>query len=856
MGYAEVAVNSPGSRSTFCYAIPPQLNVDVGQAVWVPFGTRVIQGIVVKLSEQPSIETIKQKQIVNTVTSYPLLSSIQIELARWISEHYLSPLFDAMALMLPPGFERKVVTYFQPANLEENLPSLASEQRRVLYFIEKKGKASLKELERKFGTKEARWITNQLLCYHLITKNQELEKAKVKPKTVPYVKLMVGRDEVEKEIARLNMSRAYKQRELLEFLSRQGQPTPVSQVREYLNCSLGTIKALESRHLLSTELVNVRRDPLSRFNITPASPPVPTPAQQVAWKSIEHIIAVSQSPEPFASSHSEGVERPKNLTQDKLREGEAKQHQSPPVFLLFGVTGSGKTEIYLRALAQVIATGRLGICLVPEIALTPQTIERFAGRFPGRVAVFHSGLSLGEQFDEWQWIREGNCDVVIGPRSALFAPQPDLGLIIMDEEHEWTYKQEDKSPRYHARDVAIKLAELSGAVVILGSATPDIESFHKAQLGEYRLVELKERVTPHEVRGGEGELPQLLFSYSPLPQVSLVDLKEELKAGNTGLFSRSLTIAIKETLERGEQAILFLNRRGSATFIQCRSCGFVFRCPRCSIALTYHSAEKKLICHRCHYTVPVPQVCPQCFGQRLKFFGVGTQRVEDEVRHLFPKARLLRWDRDATTKRYAHEELLTSFRNYEADILIGTQMIAKGLDLPQVTLVGIMSADTGLNFPDFRAGERTFQLLCQVAGRAGRGVRAGNVIIQTYTPENYAIQAAAKYNYVGFYNQEIDYRRQFNYPPFSQFIRLVYTHTNEELCHREAERVSQLILGEKGSQSMDDLSLIGPVPAFASRVKGRYRWQLILRGSNPAQALSEMVLKQGWTIDVDPVGMI
>jgi primosomal protein N' (replication factor Y) len=588
---------------------------------------------------------------------------------------------------------------------------------------------------------------------------------------------------------------------------------PASQARKCLNCSYEVFKALESRHLISIEMVKVRRDPLSRLSFTFTPPPVFTSSQQAAWNSIKELTA---------NSHQLSV--------------------SPPVFLLFGVTGSGKTEIYLKALAHVVAMGKRGICLIPEIALTSQTVERFANRFPGRVAILHSGLSLGEQFDEWQWIREGNCDVVIGPRSALFAPQPDLGLIIIDEEHEWTYKQEDKSPRYHARDVAVKLAELHNAAVILGSATPDIDSFYKAQLGEYHLVELRERITPH--------------GYSPLPEVKIVDMKEELKTGNRSLFSRALIAAMRKTLAQGEQIILFLNRRGTATFIQCPNCGFVFYCPHCSVALTYHSAERKLICHRCHYQTLIPQTCPQCFSHRLKFLGIGTQRVEDEVRRLFPEVKLLRWDRDATTRRHAHEELLANFRDHKTDILIGTQMIAKGLDLPQVTLAGIINADTGLNLPDFRAGERTFQLLCQVAGRAGRGVSAGRAIIQTYTPESYVVQAAVKHDYLGFYHQEINYRRQYDYPPFSQFIRLVYTHTNDELCHREAERISRSILNEKENKGITDLNLIGPIPAFAFRVRGRYRWQLILRGHNLAQVLSEVSLPQGWTIDVDPVGII
>jgi len=418
---------------------------------------------------------------------------------------------------------------------------------------------------------------------------------------------------------------------------------------------------------------------------------------------------------------------------------------------------------------------------------------------------------------------------------------PDLGLIIIDEEHEWTYKQDDKSPRYHARDVAIKLAQLTGAVVILGSATPDVGSFYRAEQGQYQLVQLKDRVTP---RG-----------YSPLPQVTIVDLREELKAGHRSPLSRPLLTAMEQTLAQGEQTILFLNRRGTATFVRCRNCGFVFRCPRCSIALTYHSVERRLVCHRCHYSMHVPQNCPQCFQRHLRFLGIGTQRVEEEVNRFFPQARSLRWDRDVITRRYAHEEVLKNFREHKADVLIGTQMIAKGLDLPEVTLAGIISADTGLNFPDFRSGERTFQLLCQVAGRAGRGVKAGKVIIQTYSPDNYTVQAAARHDYLTFYEKEMDYRRRYNYPPFTRLVRLVYSHSNEALCHREAERV-RLALEQRAQKDVIDFSLIGPVPAFASRARGRYRWQLFLRGPNPTRILSQVSLPQGWTIDVDPVGMV
>jgi primosomal protein N' (replication factor Y) len=812
MNYAEVAVNSPGSRSTFCYAVPPRLNISAGQAVWVPFGSRVIQGIVLGLSAEPSIE--ETKEIAGIIADVPLLSPIQIKLAQWISKHYFAPLFDALALMLPPGFERRAITCFQLADSHvENLLSLPREQKQVLDIIGEKEKTSLAELEKAIGKEKTRQITDQLLARQLITKTLELGEPRVKAKTRPYIKLIADRKDVEVEKARLNKSRAYRQAELLAFLNEQSQSISISALRKRLNCSPATIKALESRHLVSVERVRVRRDPLAHLSFTISQPPVPTSSQKAVWESIRDVVV-----------------------------GKARQSGKPPVFLLFGVTGSGKTEIYLRALAKVIAAGKRGICLIPEIALTRQTVERFAGRFPGRVAVLHSGLSLGEQFDEWQRIMEGNCDVVIGPRSALFAPMPNLGLIIMDEEHEWTYKQDDKSPRYHARDVAIRLAQLSDAIVILGSATPDIGSFHKAQQGEYQLVELKERITP---RG-----------YSPLPEVKIVDLREELKAGNTSLLSRPLLAAMKETIAQCQQIILFLNRRGTATFVRCRNCGFVFRCPRCSIALTYHSMEKKLICHRCRYSIPIPQNCPRCSRRNLRFLGIGTQRVEEEARHFFPKARLLRWDRDVITRVYAHEELLKSFRDHKADVLIGTQMIAKGLDLPQVTLAGIINADTGLNFPDFRSSERTFQLLCQVAGRAGRGIKAGRVIIQTYSPDNYIIETAARHDYPGFYHKEIDYRRRYNYPPFSQLVRLVYSHTNEEICRREAERVYRLLLGEKTREGMVDFNIIGPVPAFAIRARGRYRWQLFLRGPDSTRLLSQLSLPGGWTLDVDPVGIV
>ncbi len=810
MRYAEVSVNSPiAHRQAFSYAIPSGLNIDVGQAVWVPFGEKLLQGIVLELSSYPQVE--ETREIAGVIEPQPILSHLQVLLARWISEYYLSPLFDAVALMLPPGFERKAVTFVSKAQQEGDKSYLTQSQQHLLELAQKEGKVSLKEVEKVLGKKKAQTIVSQLVGQGLIVRSYELEPIKVRPKQERYLSLLITVDEAGQEVARLRKKGAIRQATLLEFLAQQSQPVPVSEVKQKVNCDKVVADALVVKGLVKLQEIEVKRDPISYQNITPSHPLALTAAQKSAFESIQSSLLQI-----------------------------AKGHASPSIFLLHGVTGSGKTEIYLQALAEAVKLGKRGIVLVPEIALTPQTIERFASRFPHKVAVLHSKLSLGEQFDEWQRIKNGEFDVVIGSRSAIFAPQPDLGLIVIDEEYEWTYKQ-DMSPRYHARNVAIKLAELTGVVVILGSATPDVETFYHAQRGDYHLLQLPERVTPSEG--------------SPLPQVRVVDLREELKAGNKSIFSRALSQATAKAVANGEQVILFLNRRGAATFIQCRSCGFVLRCRRCEVPLTYHLAGDLLVCHQCNYRISVPQVCPRCLSRRIKFLGIGTQKLEQEAGYTFSQARLMRWDGDVTRGRYAHQEILSKFRSHEADILIGTQMIAKGLDIPLVTLVGVVSADTSLNLPDFRAGERTFQLLSQVVGRAGRGILGGQAIVQTYSPQHYAIQAAAKQDYALFYDREIAYRRQLHNPPFTQLASLVYSRTNDALCQREAERMKRLLIEERDAKGISDLSLIGPAPAFIHRLRGRFRWQLILRGVGLSAFLSQILFPQGWTIDIDPVGL-
>jgi len=811
MRYAEVSVNSPvAQRRTFSYAIPSGLSINVGQAVWVPFGEKILQGIVLELSPYPAVA--ETREIIDVIEHRPLLSPAQVILARWISEYYLSPLFDAVALMLPPGFERKALTFVSAApNLNDHdLSSLSPAQQQVMELVRKKSSLNLKELEKRVGKKKAQTMTSQLVGRGLVTRSYGIEPVKISTKRVPYLCLNVATSQAREMAAKLRGKRAVKQANLLNFLAEQSEPVPLTEARQRTGANKSVADVLIGKGLVTLQQIEVKREPISYQGITPSSPLKLTTAQESAFNSI--------------------------------REAMHREKAQPNVFLLHGVTGSGKTEIYLQALAEVVKLSKRGIVLVPEIALTPQTIERFASRFLHKVAVLHSQLSPGEQFDEWHRIKDGEFDVVIGPRSALFAPQPDLGLIVIDEEHEWTYKQHDKSPRYHARDAAIKLAELTGAVVILGSATPDIATYYHAQKSDYHLLQLPERVVPTEK--------------SPLPQVEIVDLREELKAGNRSIFSRSLAQATAKAVAGGEQVILFLNRRGGATFIQCRSCGFVLRCRRCEVTLTHHFAEDVLVCHQCNHKTPVPNSCPRCSSRQIKFLGIGTQKLEQEASFTLPQARMLRWDSDMTKRKKSHEEILSKFRAHQADILIGTQMVAKGLDLPRVTLVGVVSADTSLNLPDFRAGERTFQLLSQVAGRAGRGPLGGQVIIQTFSPEHYAIQTAAKHDYASFYDKEIDYRRQLHNPPFTQLALLTYTHTNDALCQREAERMRAQLIEEKDAKGIADLSLIGPSPAFIHRLRGRFRWQIILRGTELSTFLSPIPLPQGWTVDIDPVTLL
>lgn len=642
-----------------------------------------------------------------------------------------------------------------------------------------------------------KWMSLEYVCF-LITALQALLPAVLKSKTKKIVherkdgeletKYQVNDKVTKKSIAmvspigsaeeladeKLQLSnRAKKQKEIIEYFQNDPQPIPLVELLEMCATTRSTVKQLEQSGILKIEQQEVGRDPYQdrKFVQTEALPL--TKEQQNAFEEIRSCVV----------------------------QGEYK------TFLLHGVTGSGKTEIYLQTIAYAMSKGKEAIVLVPEISLTPQMVERFKGRFGEQVAVIHSRLSAGERYDEWRKIRQGKVKVAIGARSALFSPFQNLGIIIVDEEHESSYKQEE-NPKYHARDVAIFRGQYHQAPVILGSATPTLESYARAQKGVYQLINLEERV--------QGR---------PLPKVEIVDMRSELHEGNRSMFSRVLFDKITNCLEREEQMVLFLNRRGFSTFVMCRDCGFVQQCPHCDISLTYHKVTQSHRCHYCGYSEKQVQQCPECESEHIRFFGTGTQKVEEELHKHFPGIRVVRMDVDTTQKKGSHERLLQNFRDQRADVLLGTQMIAKGLDFEKVTLVGVIAADSLLHLPDFRAAEKTFQLLTQVSGRAGRHQLLGEVVVQTYTPEHYSVIAAAEHNYLSFYQQEMNHRHQRGYPPYYYITLITFTHEDIPVLVRACEQSVQWLKKQISVNSI----VLGPVASPIPKIKDRYRYQCMIK---------------------------
>ena len=917
--YAEISINVP-LRQTFDYHVPPELDglIEPGQLVQVAFRTAMQPGIVLRV--KPTTEIQHTKPIVALLDPRPVLDDEQIALAYWISEAYLTPIGACLWLFLPPGLAGKsdiqiTLTGKTPANPQ----GLGALETQIVALLERRGTLRGQQLNTALPGKNWRGAVDTLAKLDIIRKEQVLSPPRAKPKLVRTVTLAIHPNQVM-HVAR-HLGRASKQADLLEVLAAMPEDAPLAeQVLRTAEAGAGVLKALEKAALVTTNrdsrpsknepltvslnipresvdeaLIQLRkgekylhilkvlareneprdvswlyaqteadlshlkrleeeglvvlgeaealRDSMAERDFVPSVAPPLTPEQQSAWAAIEGKIK---------GWHWGRVDR----------EGEN-------VFLLHGVTGSGKTEIYLRAIEMTLAQGRQVIFLVPEIALTAQTIRRVASRFPGRMAVSHGRLSEGERYDTWRRARDGLVEIVVGARSALFTPFPDVGLIILDEEHDFSYKQDVDAgiPYYHARQVAETMMRRNDGALILGSATPDLETSFRARRGDIQLLHMPNRIMGHRSRILElSEREGVIARYYPasaedaltidLPPVEVVDMRAELKGGNTAIFSQLLQDSLRDVLARGEQAMLFLNRRGMNTYVFCRDCGYVDQCPRCDVPLTYHQYDERMRCHLCGYMSQPRRMCPDCESRRIKYFGAGTQHVEQEFRRLFPSARVLRWDADTARNPRAHEDLLQSFIDRQADVLIGTQMVAKGLDLPLVTLVGVVNADVGLGLPDFHAAERTFQVLTQVAGRAGRGLLGGKAIYQTYQPEHYVIQNAANHDYEGFYAQELEKRREMGYPPFRRLVRVLLQFQNEAKAHSEAERAADLLMRQIERLQLTATEIIGPAPCFFAKINNVYRWHVLLRGPDPTPALNGLAIPHGWYLDIDPVDVL
>jgi primosomal protein N' (replication factor Y) (superfamily II helicase) len=846
------------------YAVPSELEGELvaGQLVAVPYGERLVEGLIWSLHNQPP-EDEELRPIATLLDPSPALLPHQRALAEWLATYYISPLAQVALMMLPPGLMQrsKMVLQLIDVDAAANLAEQASEAgqftrlRALIGLLLAEGTLDIELLKEMLGPKKAREVLKEAQASGLIERGAQLYTAKVQIRRKRIVRLLARGEglEIWRGAARERLQQSLpasvdtaQNVESLGHRPRQKKLALDPWLLPGVNATLDLTPQnqaglLAQRQLAAIDLLEHDRvSALTGSYWTPhalckASSLTPNQLQTLVRAGIIEIEEVEIQRDPLLGRLIAPTQ-PLQLTTGQRSALEQILASERPV-LLHGVTGSGKTEVYLQALEAVIARGQRGIVLVPEIALTAQAIQRFAGRFPGRVAIMHGSLSMGERYDEWRRIRAGRIDVVIGSRTALFAPVPDLGLLILDEEHEPAYKQGDRTPTYHARTAALALSELLKIPLVLGSATPAVETYFRAESQDYQLVELPQRIG------------------ATLPPVEIIDLRNELHAGNTSILSRRLHSALTEVLKRKQQAILYLNRRGAASCVLCRECGYVAMCEQCDIPLTYHATERLLLCHYCNSQLKPLRICPQCHGESIRYFGLGTEKVEQTIERTFPGVRLLRWDRDTAKTHRAHEQLLDRFANREADILIGTQMIAKGLDLPGVTLVGVISADIALTLPDFAAPERAFTLLTQVAGRAGRGVEAGEVIIQTFNPQHFCVDTASRHSYHEFYAIEIEARRRYGYPPFRQFVKFTYSHENRQRAQNEA-----LLLREKLDRWIERLGLesadiVGPAPAIMERLQGKYRWQMILRGHGLHQLL-RVLNAPGWQIDIDPVSIM
>ncbi|MGA9397578.1 MAG: primosomal protein N' [Anaerolineaceae bacterium] len=838
--YVEVVVNIPQVAGTFHYHLPVDMEgkVLMGSLVTIPFGNQRVQGVVTRFVSQPDVP--ETRPVEELVDDLPVVTPAQMKLAGWLARETLAPLSTCLDVMIPSGLSQHVDTIVTPVPERlSNIPvGLGQTETRLVKLLVERGPLRGRQIDAALPQQNWKAAVRILGKKGLVTSATYLPSPAVRPKYIKTALLAIPAEEIPNHLSSLGrqINVVDRRAAVLKFLASEPWPVDIAWVYATSRAKLVDLQKLEELGLIILSESEVWRDPLKEYDQTVTIAPELTSDQAKVWETIQICL----------SSH-----------------GEVKSIKS---ILLNGVTGSGKTEIYLRAIQTIIQSGGQALYLIPEISLTPQTIRRVMGRFPGRVGIIHSRLSAGERYDTWRRARAGLLSVVIGPRSALFTPFPSLKLIIVDECHEESYYQSDSMPYYHAASAATAYGNLAGALVILGSATPNVTQSYQAEQGESLELKLPHRILNISQSQQHPDRQTVIGSKpnhsvgeslaSELPGVRLVDMREELKSGNRSIFSQDLLSGLERVLTADQQAILFLNRRGSATYIFCRNCGLTIKCPRCDKPLTLHSPLGELLCHTCGYHRKQPHLCPQCSSDQIQALGVGTERVESEINRLFPQAKTLRWDFDTTRQKGAHEVILAHFSAHRADILIGTQMLAKGLDLPLVTLVGVILADISLNLPDYRATERTFQILTQVAGRAGRSPLGGQVIMQSYQPDHYAILAAAKHDQAGFYQKELEYRRQLNYPPFTRLMRLEVRHRENDQAERSASNMANQVLSWIEKADRRETDLIGPAPCFFGRENGLFRWQLIVRGPDPAGFFKDRPLPGDWKVEIDPPNLL
>ena len=813
--FAEIALPLPVDQ-VFSYSIPDNL-LDAalpGRRVSVAFTNRRMTGLITALSDTCPVE--RYRPLLDVLDREPVLDPTLLELTQWIGRYYLCPWGEAIKAALPAGLlseSEQIVSRDGPCPPDsmDRLRRTAPRQAELLAQVPEQGAVTLSSLRRRTRIRQPFAALRGLEAKGMVSITIGDSGGTPGIRYETWVELIPPKEDAARIVSRL-IPRAVRQASCINLLARHDGRLTTEQLRHLGKIERDVVRRLEKKGLVSVSEIETIRDPYRDTELPHPAEVDPTSEQAEALRAIHGAIG----------------------------EGAFKS------LLLYGVTGSGKTHVYVKSIEKTLEAGKSAIVLVPELALTPQAVRQFRAHFGDLVTVLHSGLSPGERFDSWRRTRAGDYRIVVGARSAVFAPLSNLGLIVIDEEHEPSYKQFDDPPLYHARDVAVVRARMVNAVTVLGSATPSLETYANTRNGKFACCRLTSRVDRR-----------------PLPGVRIVDMREERRLGRLSVFSSPLAARIGDRLERKEQIILFLNRRGFSPFVQCYDCGHALSCPHCSVTMTYHADSLFMRCHYCDHRDQAPEVCPKCRSDSIGYRGVGTQRVEEELKEQYPKARIVRMDMDTTSRKGAHQDIFHRVLNREADILLGTQMVAKGFDFPNVTLVGVISADISLNLPDFRASERTFQLLTQVAGRTGRGELGGEVIVQTYSQAHHSVACAQTHDYESFFTREIADRKALGYPPFGRMVGILFQGEQDEYVMREARRFAELLGKQPGA-----LNILGPAPPVIARVRNQYRWQIIVRSSHSAR-LRDAVrrVRMHWEraadnrrvhlkVDVDPVGLM